>query len=298
MNTRRFVFLFSLYVLFFSEGNILFDFYEFTPGSKPDFTMAITTIFAMVLGIVALLVIVQVESTGYKAKESFKKEFLDLVAINDSVLRKIGYYFVNNNLIKTNQINFNLLNLKKEHDLIENFINSTSMAALMIWVNKKCVPGEKCEIRQMPTLLESLRHSLDNFTVLVEKENVDEDSRHYRTKILSHSSNIRKLLAKINEKDIKEISKGMIDLNKSFSDYLISTESDMIISASISYMERNSKPTGSNFTDEDFQGLLTSEKVRNNEGLKSQIIQTYESYKKGDDQALIVLNELKKIVNG
>jgi len=175
----------------------------------------------VILGAWVLIAIVDVESSGFKAEERFKHDMLSLTASIDSLGRKIS-----NEIERKTPFDYD-----KEYEVINNFINSPSMIALLIWVQKSKKKSDEHLYGKITVNFDLLCHHYRCYK--------KSSSTEHLIQLLNPWKTLRDILKEINEQDINEISYNLANPGKSYNEYLkVSETKDPYIKNTIQVLNR------------------------------------------------------------
>jgi hypothetical protein len=195
-------FIASLAILFMPLGETGGDL-----SNRATVSAAISTSFALVAGIIAIIVTTMVSSSDYKAEQAVKEDTARLLASLRSIMTKGAILGQKpSNAMKS-------LNFLRELEVVNDFLSSTTAFAYMIW------EGHKSEsANDQPEEWHLF------FIYLVDILDSGDDYREMMTRALA----IEKLLTSLCKGDIRSISKSLSDLETAISDYNVSHNSVLV----------------------------------------------------------------------
>lgn len=171
---------------------------------------AISSAFALILSILAVVVTVRISSSDYKAEQEVRVHTVELLAANRSIILKAAQ------LTQTQHPLNSILDFKKEHEVINNFLSSTTAFAFWSWIGLKKSPQSGSDPDEWRVFFLYL-------TQLLETEKA-----HFRTMGM-HSVKIEKLLTQLTETDIRDISNHVLNLSSAIAEFQKTQKGDPLI---------------------------------------------------------------------
>ena len=199
-------FISSIVILFLPLGNKKEELSE-----RATLSTAISTSFALVSGIVAILATAWISSSDYQAEEAVKADTTKLLACLRSIMLKGAV------LSQRPDDNDLPLDFKQELEIIEHFLLSTTAFAYWSWEGYKSEASEG-----------SSEEWRVFFLYLVDI--LGTKPQNYRS-MIARAVSIEKLLTSLKEEDIRKVSSYLTNLSEAAGKFRESREKSVLINA-------------------------------------------------------------------
>jgi len=190
-------------------------------ANRAQVSAAISSAFALILSIVAIVVSVRVSSSDYRAEQDVRAQTVQLLASLRSIDVK-GAVLTQKRAGESSSIDF-----KKEREMINDFLSSTTAFAFWSWAGYKSEQaGDKPEGWRI--------FFLDLAYIL------DESDTEFRS-MMHYSVEVENLLIQLSTSDIQKISQYVLDLSKAVGTFKDSREKNVLLKAISEVFETKGK---------------------------------------------------------
>lgn len=186
-------------------------------GSRIDLSMAVTSMFALILGVAALIAIVQVESSGYKAEQEFRNHLVSLRLSIGSVISKIGLAYKHEHLDD--------LSFDSEIETIKSISHTPSMLGIIAWAEEQ--ESNSQEASGNFKILDQIVRLECWLQILNKQEKIEFNNGYITglvTAIVEDSKSVNDLLSKIDRDEITQISSKIVDVDGLNEQYNLSSK--------------------------------------------------------------------------
>jgi predicted PurR-regulated permease PerM len=269
-----------LYIAIISSVTSIVVFFTFpiddTTSAHADASMAFSTVFVILLGLLAVLITVNVESSEYKAKEKVKEDIMSLQMLLTNSITKL----------QSAKINNYKADLEKEGKAIYTIINSSTGYALASWVAHKSANNQVEKFRNLFYDLNTLINRIENH------ESDNETLIRTLVEVLDYFDDLT-------EEDLKLITKYLSNILNSISNFKNYINESPIINASVDITEEqknvNETSMNNSYVNEanlESEFNFLKEQFKGQEKLVEEVTSIYQSILNGDKDQLIVWNAL------
>lgn len=195
----------SVAILFMPLGEVGVDL-----SNRATVSSAISTSFALVSGIIAILIVTMVSSSDYKAEQDVKADTARLLASLRSIMAKGAVRSQKPPDAKKSP------DFKQELKVVNDFLSSTTAFAYWSWEGYKS-KGMEGRPEQWRVFFLYLIDILDS-----------DDNYH---KMMARAVAIEKLLTSLSKHDIRSIGRYISDLEEAVGDFKVSRQNSVLINA-------------------------------------------------------------------